>query len=308
MADKINIIFIGTADFGIPAFKALVKDRQFNLTAVITQPDAAVGRKQIITPTPIKVEAKKYQIPIFQPKKISAIEKKIKKLMPDIIAVVAYAQLIPKEILDIPKYGCINIHGSLLPKYRGAAVVQAPILNNDEQAGVTIIKMDEGLDTGPILNQAKINIQPNENADTLYNKLSLLGAEIIVNTLKKYIAGKIKLIQQDNAKASYAKRLKKIDGLINWNNAATKIECFIRAMTSWPSAWTEWNDKQIKIIEVQKQPMNTNKHKLGKIFIYNNKLAIQCKKDALIIEKLQLAGKKETTGEEFIRGHYAAIV
>ncbi len=299
---KIRTIFIGTPDFGIPAFNALIKDEQFEIIAVITRPDRPVGRKQILTPPPIKVEAIKHKIPVFQPRRIADLQSKILNLKSGIIIVIAYAQLIPEEILNLPKFGCINIHGSLLPKYRGAAVIQAPILNGDKQTGITIMKMDKGLDTGPILAQAEIKIESNETGDSLYDKLSQLGADLLLDTLKKYIAGKIKPKPQDETKASYINQLKKKHGLIDWSKPAVKIERFVRAMASWPSAWTWWHNKRIKIIKVQKKPLAINSYKPGKTFLYNSGLAVQCGKDALIIEKLQLEGKKQVASDEFLRG------
>ncbi|MCK4553645.1 methionyl-tRNA formyltransferase [Candidatus Parcubacteria bacterium] len=301
--NKIRTIFIGTPDFGIPAFRALVQDKQFDIIAVITNPDMPVGRKQILTPPPIKSEAIKHKIPVFQPKRIADLQSEIKNLKPEIIIVIAYAQLIPEEILNLPKYDCINVHGSLLPKYRGAAVIQAPILNGDKQTGVTIMKMSKGLDTGPILAQAEIKIESYETGDSLYDKLSQLGADLLLDTLKKYIVGQIKLQPQDNAKASFISQLKKQDGLVDWSKTAVEIERFVRAMASWPSAWTWWKDKRLKITAVQQQPIAINSYKPGKTFIYNNGLAVQCGKDALIIKKLQLEGKKEMTTDEFLRGH-----
>ena len=301
--NKIKIIFIGTPDFGVPAFRALTQDEQFEIIAVITQPDKPAGRKQILTPPPIKVEAERHKIFIFQPKQIADLQSEIKNLKPEIIIVIAYAQLIPEQILNIPKYGCINVHGSLLPKYRGASVIQAPILNNDKQTGVTIIKMDKGLDTGPILAQSAIDIEPAETAETLYDKLSQLGADLLPGALKKYIAGEIKPRPQDETKSSYVKQTKKKQGLINWARAAAEIERFIRAMAPWPSAWTWWKSKRLKITAVQQQPLAISSYKPGKIFIYNSGLAVQCGKDALIIKKLQLEGKKEMASDEFLKGH-----
>jgi methionyl-tRNA formyltransferase len=330
--NKIRTIFIGTSDFGIPAFRALIKDKQFEIVSVITQPDKPAGRKQILTPPPIKTEAQKYKIPVFQPERIADLQSKIsaqggcasgaKNLNPDIIIVIAYAQIIPEEILNLPKYGCVNVHGSLLPKYRGAACVQAAILNGDKQTGVTIIKMDKGLDTGPILWQDKINIESRDTAGALYEKLSLLGAKILPVAVKKYIAGEIKPIPQNNAKASYVKQLKKQDGLIDWSKSAVEIERFIRAMAPWPSAFSKiqssppeaghpWAEKlkvkseikNLKITEIEHQPLKINEYKIGEVFLHNNKLAVQCGKDALIIKKLQLEGKKEMKSEDFIKGN-----
>lgn len=319
--NKIRTIFIGTSDFGIPAFKALIKDKRFEIIAVITQPDKPAGRKQIPAPPPIKTEAQKCRIPIFQPRRINDLKSQIANLKSEIIIVIAYAQIIPEKILNLPKYGCINVHGSLLPKYRGASCVQAAILNNDKQTGITIIKMDKGLDTGPILWQNKINIESRDTAGALYEKLSLLGAEILPVAVKKYIAGEIKPIPQDNARASYVKRLKKQDGLIDWAKPAVEIERFIRAMAPWPSAYTKIKnlrpsrislglkkskikiiEKNLKIIKVREEPLKINKYKIGEVFPRNGKLAVQCGKGALIIKKLQLEGKKEMTSEEFLRG------
>lgn len=328
--NKIRVIFIGTPDFAVPSFRALIKDNYFKVIAVITQPDKPVGRKQTLTPPPIKVEAKKFKIPVFQPNKISDMRYQISDI--DLIVVVAYAQLIPKEILDIPKYGCINVHGSLLPKYRGAAVIQAPIMHGDKETGVTVMKMDAGLDTGPILSQGRIKIQPTDNAGLLYDKLSITGADLLIKTLKKYINGEIKPITQDEKKASYVGMLKKKDGKINWSKPAKEIERFIRAMTPWPSAYARVKSLKspsaakalvvrrqrlcrrsagkevksyliLKILETENKSLKINKYKIGELFLCDKKLAVQCHKDALIIKKLQLAGKKQTTTEEFLRGH-----
>jgi methionyl-tRNA formyltransferase len=297
--NKIRIIFIGTADFGILSLSALIKDKQFDVAAVITQPDKKVGRKQIISPSPIKAEAKKHKIPVWQPKQISNFQFPIPDI--DLIIVIAYAQLIPKTILSMPKYGCLNVHGSLLPKYRGAACIQAAILNNDQKTGVTIIKMDKGLDTGPILAQKTINIELTDIAGTLYKKLSFLAADLLIPTLRQYIDGKIKPEPQNEKQASFVRKLNKEDGHIDWSKSAKEIERFIRAMTPWPSAFSKIRNEKLemknyilfKILEVEHKPISINQFKIGELFLYNKNLAVQSKKNALIIKKLQLAGKKE---------------
>jgi methionyl-tRNA formyltransferase len=301
--NKIKIIFIGTAEFGLPAFEALTKDDNFEIVLVITQPDKPVGRKQVVTSSPIKIAAEKKNITILQPDHIIDIREKISLLKTDVIVVAAYAQIIPEEILNLPKYGCLNLHASLLPKYRGAAIIQAAILNGDEQTGLTIIKMDKGLDTGQILAQTIIKIENNDTAETLYDKLSAMGADFTVETIKKYLAGKITPREQDSSQASYVKVLKKSDGLIDWKKSAIEIERFIRAMNSWPMAWTWQDGKQVKIISAQNQPIEINSYKPGKTFKYNNGLAVQCGRDALIIKKLQFEGKSALESEEFLRGH-----
>lgn len=307
MNKKIRTIFIGTPDFGLPAMKELINDGVFDLVTVITQPDKPVGRKQILTQPPIKVEAIKNNIPVLQPDKISAIKNQIAELAPDVIVVAAYAQIIPEEILNTPKYGSINIHGSLLPKYRGASCIQAAILNGDKETGITIMKMDAGLDTGPILAQNSLEIAPNDTAGALYAKLSNLGAKTLVPALKKYINKEITPISQDNTKSSYAKQLKKEDGKIEWQKPAEEIEKFIRAMHPWPGAYSQLRIKnyqlRIKITETKNQILGINKYKIGEIFLDNNELTVQCGQDALIVKKLQIEGKKESSAEEFLRGH-----
>jgi methionyl-tRNA formyltransferase len=315
---KIKTIFIGTPTFAVPSLKHLINDKQFDIIAVVTQPDKKIGRKQILTPTPVKVEAEKFRIPVYQPEKISDEGLRMANFRPDLIIVVAYAQIIPENILNIPKYGIVNVHGSLLPKYRGASCIQAAILNGDKKTGVTIMKMDKGLDTGPILAQSLIDILPTDTTGSLYEKLSELGAKTLLPTLKEYIAGKIKPRPQNHSCASYVGLLKKQDGKIDWEKSAVKVERFIRAMTPWPSAFTiidartqTADDRNrnwiLKILRAEYEPLKVNNYKVGELFSRGNKLAVQCGKDALIIKKLQLEGKKELTAEEFLRGYKKLI-
>jgi methionyl-tRNA formyltransferase len=299
---KIRLIFIGTPDFALPSLKLLIKDDQIQLLAVITQPDRPAGRKQELTPPPVKELARSYGLEVLQPEKIIELKDKIRGLRPDLIIVVAYAQKLPAEILNLPRLGCLNLHGSLLPKYRGAAVIQAAILNNDRETGVTIIKMDQSLDTGPILAQSKLPMSDYDNAGQLYDKLAVLGAELLADTIKRYAAGTIKPFKQDQGRASYVKLLSKQDGRIDWTQSAAKVERFIRAMTPWPSAWTYWQDKLIRITEAQSRPLEINSYQPGKTFLYNSGLAVQCGENALVIKKLQLAGKQELNSREFLRG------
>jgi methionyl-tRNA formyltransferase len=312
--EKIRTIFIGTPLFAVPSLNALIKDERFDIVAVVTQGDKKAGRKQVVTPPPVKIEAEKNNIPVFQPEKILNLESEILNLKPDIIIVIAYAQIIPEKILNIPEYGCINVHGSLLPKYRGASPIQAAILNGDDKTGITIMKMAKGLDSGPILAEKEVNIAPSDTTASLYERLSRISAEILPEVLKKYIEGKIKPVEQDGAKASYVGLIKKEDGRVNWNKPAEEIERLIRAMNVWPCAYAMIDDRRqktddrkekqiLKIIEVDHKPLKINKYKIGELFLDNNKLAVQCGKDALIIKKLQLEGKKEMASEEFLRGY-----
>jgi methionyl-tRNA formyltransferase len=299
---KIKIIFIGTSDFGLPALNALAKEPNFNIVLVITQPDRPIGRKQLLTASPIKEAAETLDIPLLQPEYIIDIREKIALLKPDLIIVAAYGQLIPEAILNIPQFGCLNLHGSLLPKYRGAAPIQAAILNGERQTGLTVIKMDKNLDTGPILRQISLDIKPDDTTGALHDKLAALGSAFLVKTVKRYLAGKITPRPQDAQKASYVKTLSKSDGLIDWSKPAQDLERFIRAMWPWPGAWTWWRGKQLKVTSVQSQPLEINSYKPGKIFKYNNGLAVQSGRDALIIKRLQLEGKSELASEDFLRG------
>lgn len=311
--NKIKTIFIGTPDFAVPSLRALIKDDQFDIVGVITQPDKKIGRKQIVTPPPIKVEALKYKIEVFQPDKILNLPEMLREskqagLKSDIIVVAAYAQKLPEEILNLPKFGCVNVHASLLPKYRGAACIQAAIMNGDEKTGITIMKMNERLDAGQILAQEAILISPEDTSGSLFEKLAQLGAKILIPTLKKYINGEIKPIAQNNLKSSYVGLLKKEYGKINWKKTASELERFIRAMNPWPSAFTEFRIKNlefriIKILEVEHEPLKINKYKIGEVFLYNGKIAVQCGQNSLVIKKLQLEGKKAMTSEEFLRGN-----
>jgi methionyl-tRNA formyltransferase len=298
-----RLAFAGTPKIAVPCLAALVADERFEIVAVITQPDMPAGRNLELTPPPIKTFATGHDLEVMQPQKISQIADQLRGLELDAIVVVAYAQIIPQSILDLPKYGCVNVHGSLLPKYRGAAVLQAPILNNDEETGVTIMLMDKNLDTGPILKQRSFAISQNETAGTLGEKMAEIGAKLLPDTLIDYFQGRIKPQEQNNEFANYVGRLSKEDGLIDWTKPAKEVECFVRAMTPWPSAWTWVAGKKLKILEVDPNIIGLTMHKPGKTFIYNSTLAVQCKEGSLIIRRLQLEGKNPMGPEEFMRGY-----
>ena len=305
MKNKIKIIFIGTPDFGLPSLQALAADDNIKIVAAVTQPDRPVGRSQKTVAPAIKQAAIKLGLKVLQPEKIREITDEIKKLAPDVIVVIAYAQIVPEEILNLPKYGCINIHGSLLPKYRGASVIQTAIINGDRETGITVMKMDKTLDTGPIIYQASTLISPTETAETLSDKLSKLGGEVIVPTLKAYIAGKLKPVPQNSKFTSYVPILKKEDGQLDWNKPAVELERIIRAMQPWPgtTAKIKESGEILKITKVAPHFFELNDQPVGKIFHYKNKLAVQTGRDTIIIERLQLAGKKEVSADEFLNGH-----
>ncbi|MBI2635642.1 MAG: methionyl-tRNA formyltransferase [Parcubacteria group bacterium] len=239
---------------------------------------------------------------------VSVLIEKLKDLKPDLGLIAAYGKILPKEILDIPRYGFINVHPSLLPKYRGASPIQSAILNGEKETGVTIIKIDEEMDHGAIISKSKFLISKSDSYETLSKKLAEIGAELLIKTIPDYISGKIKPIEQEHSKATYTKIIKKEDGKIDWTKSAGEIERMTRGYYPWPSAWTMWNGKSLKIIEADIFYDSNNKNRLpagrqGEIFLKNSDIIIKCGKNILIIKKLQLEGGKILTAEEFLNGH-----
>ena len=311
---RIKTIFMGTPEFGARALEALLDSDFFDIIVVVTQPDKKVGRGLELSTPAIKKVAQKHGLTIYQPEIIRNEVTLIKDLNPDLIVVAAYGQIIPVSILDIPPHGCVNVHGSLLPKYRGAACLQAPILNGEKYSGVTIMKMNEGLDTGPILARKKIRLAQDETASSLHDKLAELGAPLLIKTLKKYIKGGIKPKKQKSRYATYVKMLKKEDGHINWHKSAVEIERVTRALNPWPGAYGYLTDEDLKINSVlfkiwavRPKPLKINKYKVGQLFLYNSAVAVQCGQNALVIIKLQLEGRKVMEVDSFLRGNQNII-
>ena len=299
---KIKTIFIGTPEFGARAFEALIKATEFEFLAAITQPDKKVGRSQVLTQAPIKQLAGKYDIPVWQPASIADFHLPVSDL--DLIVVIAYAQIIPENILKMPKYGCINVHGSLLPKYRGAACIQAPILNGDTSSGITFMLMDKGLDTGPIINQFAVEIKESETAVSLSKKLSRLAEQKIVTALLDYIGGKSKPAPQDDKQASYVKMLRKENGRIDWKLPAEKIERRIRAMKPWPGSFSSLPDqKKIIIHGTEKKFVKTAQHAPGTILEMDNRLIICASDQGLIVTEVQIEGKMPISSKSFLAGY-----
>jgi len=300
---------MGTPEFGAIILERIIKDG-LKPTLVVTAPDKPVGRKQIITPPPVKVVAEKYKIPIEQPEKITDIKEKILNSKPDLIIVAAYREILPKDVLEIPKYGCINVHPSLLPKWRGSSPIQYAILNGDTKNGVTIILMDEKMDHGPIITQKPIKIEEKERAKNLHDKLAILGGDLLLEIILKWQQGLIKPKSQNDTEATFSKILVKDDGRINWKKTAEEIEREIRAFDIWPGSFTLWKrDNEILRIKVLKARVyNKADHfltySIGKTLVVpQNEIGVQCGEDFLVIEKLQLEGKKEISPDDFIRGY-----
>ncbi len=293
-----NIVFMGTPDFAVPTLKKLAES-EHNILAVFTQPDKPVGRKQVLTPPDVKVCAESYGLKVIQPvtlKDENSI-KEIKSLNPDVIVVVAYGKILPKEILDIPKNGCINVHGSLLPKYRGAAPIQQAVLNGDKLTGVTTMYMGEGLDTGDILLKSETEIGENETSAELFDRLAELGADLLIETLDKLDS--ITPVKQDESKATYTNKITKDLCPIDWNKTAREIHNQVRGLQTWPVATSKLGGKDIKIHSTL---FCDKSGKAGEI-ISINPLTVACSENSLIINELQLSGKKRMSSKSFMLGH-----
>ncbi|MFH1067250.1 MAG: methionyl-tRNA formyltransferase [bacterium] len=298
-------LFAGTGEIGAPSLKALARSPTIEILEIITQPDKPAGRHQQSLPPPIKQTACELGLPISQPENINdpVYLAKLKALQPDVIIVCAYGQILRQPILELPKHGCINIHASLLPKYRGAACIHAPILNGDATTGITIMQVIEKLDAGDILRQATVPIAPNETAGSLSQKLAQLAPQPLLQTLDDLQENRLAPQPQDETQASYLKKLSKQDGHINWQKTAEEIERHIRAMNPWPTAWTRLPDgKLLKIFTASLQP--DTKGQAGEILETNPQgILIAAAKGSLLLQEIQLEGKKKMTAEEFLRGH-----
>jgi len=277
-----RIVFIGTPDFAAASLNRLIRS-PFHPYLIITEPDRHQGRGQKIIFSPVKSIAEAHNIDIWQPDKIKNIKSEIEDLKPDLIVVAAYGQIIPKAIIDCAKLGAINVHPSLLPKYRGASPIQSVILSGEKKTGVTIMKMDEKMDHGPLLSQIEFKFDDKISANSLEQNLANIGANLLVRTIALYVSSQIKPFTQNHKKATYTKLIQKSDGKIDWNNAPEKIERKIRAYYPWPGAYTTINGKILKICQAH---MNNDK---------------------IIIDRVQLEGKKEMSFDEFARGYHKPI-
>lgn len=295
-----KIIFMGTPDFAAHSLEEVLKEHE--VLCAVTQPDKPKGRKKELTPPPVKITAMKNNIQVYQPLKVNTREfiDLMKGYKPDAIVVVAFGQIIPGEILSIPKYGCINIHASLLPKYRGAAPIQWAVINGEKETGVTSMLMNEGLDTGDILIKRKIPIENDETSGSLFEKLMFLGAEVLLETLEKLEKGAIKPEKQGESPTGYAKMLKKSMGLIDFDKTAGELDCFIRGLNPWPSAYTFLEGK---ILKLWKAVAVEGKGEPGSVIEVNSEsFKIACRKGALEIFEVQLEGKKRMTSGDFLKG------
>jgi len=300
-----RIVFLGTGEIGLPTLDALLNS-EHELVGAVTQPDKPVGRERRIEPPPIKKAVARAEIPILQPARIkdqSSIEE-IRRLNPDVIVVMAYGQILPSDVLKIPRITCLNLHASLLPRWRGAAPIQAAIAAGDRETGITVMYMNEGLDTGDILLQRRIEIQSKETGGSLHDRLAQVAPEALLESLRLLAAGDAARIPQDNTQAIYAPKLKREHGQINWSESAEAIERKIRAFNPWPGAFMKLNDQNLKIFSSSVVGLNGN---AGEILRSEKELIIAAGKGAVSLGEVQLEGKRRMSAAEFLRGHSAYL-
>jgi methionyl-tRNA formyltransferase len=304
MKKKLRLVFMGTPEFAVPSLKALI-DSRHNVVAVVTQPDRPKGRGRALTQSPVKELAEKHKIEVIQPPgaKEKGFIQRLKELNPDLIVVIAYGHILPKPILDIPSLGCINVHASLLPKYRGASPINWAIIEGEVETGVTTILMDEGMDTGDILLTGKTTIEKDDNYENLQKRLSLLGADVLLKTIESMKEGTLKLVTQRDSDATYASLLKKEDGLINWNLEAKRINNIIRGLNPWPGTFTNWKGKRLKILSGSTLPASINDVPGTVIRKDSDGIQIATKKGVFLITKLQPENKRAMEAKDFLKGY-----
>lgn len=296
-----RIVFMGTPDFAVPCLQALL-DANEEIVGVFTQPDKPKGRGHKVLPPPVKELALQHHIPVFQPVSLrnEEVTKQIEALAPDLMVVVAYGKILPKAILDLPPYGCINVHGSLLPKYRGAGPIQWSVLNGETKTGVTTMYLAEGMDTGDMILTGETEIGENETASELYDRLSVLGAEVLLKTVAQIKAGTVKRIPQDEALASYAPMLSKELSQIDFTKSASLVHNQIRGLSSWPCAVTTVLGKRLK---VYRSEIVTGYHGTPGEVLCNKTFVVACGEDTAIrFTEVQFEGSKRMKSEDFLRG------
>ena len=301
-----RVVFMGTPDFAVPTLAALLESRH-EVVGVVTQPDRPKGRSGKLQPSPVKEKALEADVPVLQPEKVKdpAFLPELEKLVPDVIVVVAFGQILPESVLNLPKYGCMNVHASLLPKLRGAAPIQWSVIDGDKESGVTIMQMDKGLDTGDILLVEKYTLDPKETGGSLFDKLSGLGGPLLLQALEQAEQGTLSPVPQEHEKHTYAKMLSKALGEIDFTKDAIVIERLIRGLNPWPSAYTHLDGKMLKLWDADvKAQEQTPAAKPGQIVeVGKDYFTVQTGRDLLVIRSLQLEGKKRMDTEALLRGY-----
>jgi len=300
----IKVVFMGSPDFSLPTLRALAD--VYEVVGVVTQPDRASGRGRELTPPPVKLLAQELKIPVIQPEKLRQPEamEQLRLWNPDLIVVTAFGQILKKDVLYLPRFGCLNVHASLLPRWRGAAPINAAILHGDEETGITIMKMDVGLDTGPILTQRSIPLTREDTAGSVFEKLSHLGADLLIETLPDYLSGKLEPVPQPEEGMTYAPMLKKEEGQLDFTHSAEELERRARAFNPWPGAFMDFDGTLLKIHRAHVEPEDA---KVGQRLVYRDQPAVGAANGLLILDEVQPAGKKPMSGKSFLAGarHWA---
>ena len=304
---QVRTIFMGTPDLACASLKALVESKETEVTAVVTQPDRPKGRDLKLQASPVKQLALQFRVPVLQPERArnEAFIEELRRLQPELIAVAAYGQLLPKNLLELPSYGCLNVHTSLLPRYRGAAPIQWAILNGDAETGVTIMKMDVGLDTGDILAQERTSIRDEDTSETLHDRLAQMGAGLLVRTIPDYVTGKLVPRPQPAEGTAYAPKIRKEDGLIDWKQPARAIWNRVRGLMPWPGAYTVLPGAGRRhLLKLWRADVSEGAGAPGQVLNADkNGIVVACGAGALKIGKLQLEGGKRLSVQEFLAGH-----
>jgi methionyl-tRNA formyltransferase len=302
----IRTVFMGSPEFSLPALQGLAA--RYPVVGVITQPDRPAGRGRALKPPPVKLLAEELGLPVIQPRRLREPQAmdKLREWDPELIVVAAFGQILRPDVLELPRYGCVNVHASLLPRWRGAAPVQAALLNGDTHTGITIMLMDAGVDTGPLLSQRALPILPEETAGSLGERLSRLGGELLLETLPGYLSGEIQPQPQDEAGATYAPMLKKEDGRLDFSQSAGQLERKVRAFNPWPGAFMEWQGAPLKVHQARavegEDAARGNKEAAGRRMVYEDMPAVAAERGLLVLEQVQPAGKRPLSGQEFLRG------
>ena len=299
-----KIVFMGTPEFSVPILKMLIKN--YNVVGVVTQPDREVGRKKVLTPSPIKQTAMEFNIPVITPEKLRIEYEKVLAFKPDIIVTCAYGQILPNEILNYPKYGCINVHASLLPKYRGGAPIQRAIMNGEVKTGITIMYMNEGMDTGDMIEKKELIIENDDNYDEVSKKLSVIGTDLLEDVLPKVIKGKIKRTIQDNEEATYAPIIKREDEKLDFNKTTFEIYNHIRALSTTPGAYAILDKKVVKIYSSRMSDHIHPNKKNGEIVkIYDDGIGISTSDSEIVITDIKIEGKNKMSVKQYLNGKNA---
>lgn len=298
-----RIVFMGSPDFALPSLRSLAS--AYDVVGVVTQPDRASGRGREIKMPPVKTLALELNIPLIQPGKLHAPEAvdQLRAWNPELIVVAAFGQILKSDVLGLPRFGCINVHASLLPRWRGAAPINAAILAGDEETGVTIMKMDAGLDTGPMLAQQSIRLTRDDTAGSIFESLSTLGADLLLATLSDYLAGKLTPTPQPAEGVTYAPMLKKEDGRLDFTRPAEELSRRVRAMNPWPAAWFEYHGEPLKVLKARAEFLFTDMiQQPGAFLVVGNQPVVMTSRDALLLEEVQPAGKTPMSGKAFLAG------